>query len=584
MTLKRGTMSGNRGCAIWIVNIMTILLTIFSICCVAIVLSLFWPLLRGVPNPLIYFTSGGGGPRNQKQGTADLLIRRRVLLENLRDIQIERDFGKLNPEEYATLARPLFAELEDVEERLKERGSAPATREVRRNRLGWFCPDCGNLNHAPPPNEDEDPDAPKTADDDLKHANCVQCGRPARIEWDLAGSAPASTSPGTQTALQFFFAGALALGALVTPGGGLFAQPPVAGDQAGSDAPVVFQGLIANGTRGGAPATVESLELIQLGEGVMQTVQVLSNVGPRFAFDAVPRPSAPHLIRATYRGERYSTMVPPAPNFYSKPQAITVFETGAERRSVQITGAMRVTKLRAGGLAIQQYMVIANQSAPPRSYDPRGYHVFIPDGAEAIRASLQHESTRVPVPLSMDPVPDKKNRYRIDRGVRPGNSQLVIDYLLPDVKFIDALPEEDGVAGLPPARTPNTNENPHSAGALENPHSFRIIFWQPANAKPTVSGGRFEDIQIPNIGPALRVIYPAKSAGQGDASPATVSYDFSAGGVFVENPLQSDENPLFNSPIETTVGVIAGLCVFFLIASVIAGSGLQLVSGSRRKS
>ncbi|MCR9141560.1 MAG: zinc finger Ran-binding domain-containing protein [bacterium] len=558
---------------------MTITVTVLSIACIATVLSLFWPLLRGVPNPLIFFTNGGGGPGNKQAGTADLLIRRRVLLENLRDIQIERDFGKLSPTEYAAMAQPLFGELEAVEGRLNSRGAAASSKGVRRNRLGWFCPDCGNLNHAS-----------REAEPDLKNASCIQCGRPAQIEWDLpAGenssktgdvsdarsNSDANSSTGA-SALLLFLGGAFAVGALLLTPSAMHAQAP--GQQTGGAGDrIVLQGLIANGTRGGAPATVETLELIQLGDGVMQTVQTLTNAGPRFAFAPIPRPKAPHLIRATFRGERYSTMVPPAPNFYSKPQAITIFESGADRSSVQITGAMRVTKLKAGGLAIQQYMVITNESSPPRSYDPRGYHVYIPPGAEAIRASLQHESTRVPIPLTMDAVSGKENRYRIDRGVRPGNSQLVIDYLLPDLQFADALPQEEGRSGLPPARAPRENA-PGSAGPLaSSPHHFRIVFWQPANARPEIEGAQAEAITIPNIGEALRVVYP----GPGSAEPL-VKYDFSAGGVFVENPLQSDENPLFNTGLETTVGVIAGICVLFLIASLIGGSGLRLVSGGRK--
>lgn len=562
---------------------MTILLTVFSIICVAIVLSLFWPLLRGVRNPLIFFTNGGGGPDNKGAGTADLLIRRRVLLENLRDIQIERDFGKLNPDEYIAMANPLFSDLEQVEARLESQGAGTNTRKIRRNRLGWFCPDCGNLNHAP-----------RETHENLKNVSCIQCGRPAEIDWDLPvapgkKSTAADSSGASSSALILLTTGALVMGALLFPGSILHAQPPAAPNggstQADNTESVVFRGQVTNGTRGGAPATVETLELIQLGDGVMQTVQVLTNVGPRFDFAPVPRPQAPHLIRATYRGERYSTMVPPAPNFYLKPQAITVFETGADRRNVQITGAMRVTKLPAGGLAIQQYMVITNESVPPRSYDPRGYHIFIPEGAEAIRGSLQHESTRVPIPLTLDPIPEKKNRYRVNRGVRPGNSQLVVDYLLPDLKFIDALPQEDAILGLPPARSPIQNSENRAAplGAQnQSPHNFRIVFWQPANARPLVSGAKSETINIPNIGEALRVIYPAPQKNDSTGTDFTaVSYDFSAGGVFVENPLQSDENPLFNTTTETVVGIIAGIFILFLIASVIAGSGLRLVSGRK---
>lgn len=535
---------------------MTILITLFSILCALIVLSLFWPLLRGVPNPLIFFTNGSDG----QSGTADLKIRRRVLLENLRDIQIERDFGKLSADEYQALAAPLVAELDQVERRLGSATTSAGPRTIRRNRLGWFCPDCGNLNHLAKKGDADQADKLQ-----IKNQICIQCGLPAGVHDTTATTAPTASSTGTPNALTLIFAGFALGGALLLPARGLYAQMPGGGPAQGPEN-VVFRGEIQNGTRNGSPAKVERLELIQLGEGVMQTVQVIENAGPTFQFQAVPRPTGPHLIRATYQGESYSTMVPPAPNFYLQPQQITVFEPGADRRSVQITSAMRVTKLKGDRLAIQQFMVISNDSVPPRSFDPRGYHVYLPDGAETVRASLQHESTRMPIPLNLEPVADKPNRYRVDRGVRPGNSQLVIDYDLPDVKFVDALPDEkDAVPGLPPARTP--------AGSHENPHNFRIVFWQPGNARPTISGAQAETIEIPNIGEALRVVYP----GGGQA----VTFDFSAGGHFVENPMQSDTNPLFDTPTQTIVGVLSGLIVFFLIASIIAGSGLRVVPRRR---
>ena len=302
----------------------------------------------------------------------------------------------------------------------------------------------------------------------------------------------------------------------------------------------------------------------------MKTVQVLNNVGPNFRFAQVPPPTAPYLIRATYKGERYSTMVPPAPQFYSKPQPLTVFDRGAPRTAVQITGAMRVTKLRAGGLAIQQFLVISNRSQPQRSFDPRGYHVYIPEGAEAMRASLQHESTRVPIPLGLTPVegegPDSERRFYLDRGVRPGNSLLVIDYLLGDtLEFSDRLPNESGVK-LPPAKTPLI---PGVSAASAHGHDFRIVFWQPSNARPEVDGAlKAEDIEIPNIGSALRVSYPP---GGGE-----VRFDFSSGGVLIDRPLDSDSNPLFGTPTQTLVGVVAGLIFFFLLASVLAGSGVRV--------
>ena len=500
---------------------MTILITILSILLVAVILSLFWPLLRGVRDPLIYFISGGGA----RQASADLLIRRRVLLENLRDIQIERDFGKLTPPEYQNLAAPLLQELEEVETRLKAAGRAVHKDQVRRNRLGWLCPDCGNLNRK-----------------EYSEDQCLQCGRSINVLFVLFGG------------LLLF---ALSHGVFVND---LAAQTPGAST-------VELYGVIQNGTRGNAPAVAERIELISLGEGTMQIVEVLENAGPRFRFRAIPQPRGPHLIRAVFRGENYSTMVPPAPRFYLAEQTLTVFEPGADRRNVQITGAMRVTKTRTG-LAIQQFMVIANESTPPRSFQPSDYWMYIPANATAVRANLQHESTQMPIPVSLEPVEGAEQRFRLARGIRPGNSQLVIDYELPALQFRDALALDRSTPELPPAR----------GNGAPNPHAFRIIFWQPSNARPEVSGGQAESIQVPNLGEALRVVYPTPTAE--DTESSTVRFDFSGGGVFIENPLESDTNPLFDTPLQTIVGVISGLIVFFLLASVLAGSGLRLVPRS----
>jgi hypothetical protein len=135
-----------------------VLTVLFSLTLAGLTLALFRPAWRGVANPLIYFTSGG-------QARKDLILRRRVLLDNLRDIRIEKENGKLSENEYAALAQPLADELKRVDDALAG-GAAPVRNgaSVRRNRLGWICPACGAQNHAS--RESEIP-----AD-----AHCIQCG------------------------------------------------------------------------------------------------------------------------------------------------------------------------------------------------------------------------------------------------------------------------------------------------------------------------------------------------------------------------------------------------------------------------
>ncbi len=131
----------------------TILTVIFSILTILAVLALLLPLRTGVRSPLLFFTDGA-------RKSDDLRIRRRVIVENLRDLQIERELGKLSEERFRELAGPLAGELETVEAELQAAGTPARQRNVQSNRLGWYCPECGALNRDP----------------ELTFTQCVQCG------------------------------------------------------------------------------------------------------------------------------------------------------------------------------------------------------------------------------------------------------------------------------------------------------------------------------------------------------------------------------------------------------------------------
>ncbi len=120
-----------------------------------LVLSLFlgYPLLRGLLNPEYFFTSG-----KRTRSTDEL--RRLVVLENLRDLRVEQEHGKLSEGEFQELALPLARELEELE---KRQGPADADAlKPMRNRLGVVCPVCGALN--------------RNTDEDRSAEYCIQCG------------------------------------------------------------------------------------------------------------------------------------------------------------------------------------------------------------------------------------------------------------------------------------------------------------------------------------------------------------------------------------------------------------------------
>ncbi len=303
-------------------------------------------------------------------------------------------------------------------------------------------------------------------------------------------------------------------------------------------AKIDLRGSFRNGTTN-RPARVTKLELIAL-QGGMQIMQVRENIGPTFTFTGLKRPATPMLLRATFRGERYVAMIPPAPRFWKKRHLITVFEKKPLGVDTRVSAAMQISRT-AEGLRVSKIFAIANKTRYTSGTD--AFFIPLPADAKKVRGSLEHDATRIPAPLSLTKTP---RGYRINRGFRPGNSALRIEFSVDGHEFKDrfhVLPE------LPAER-------------------FQMIWWRPTDAKPRVTGGKVTERNIPRLGPALRVDYPPN---------AVVAYDFNQGGVIVDNPMTSDVNPIFDSGLKTVVGMLVFLVFFFAVLSILSATGLKVV-------
>ena len=112
----------------------TLILIFCSILLMLIVGAIYLPILRGSYRGPHFFTMDGG--RGKK-----LKLQRRVLIENLRDIAIEKDGAKLSAEEFERLAAPLHRELEEVDRELERQGNRTGGGTLRG--VEHFCPVCG---------------------------------------------------------------------------------------------------------------------------------------------------------------------------------------------------------------------------------------------------------------------------------------------------------------------------------------------------------------------------------------------------------------------------------------------------------
>lgn len=295
---------------------------------------------------------------------------------------------------------------------------------------------------------------------------------------------------------------------------------------------ISFYGRLLNKTTG-QPARAEQLSLIRLSGG-MQVVETIKTAGPRFRFAPIARPTTPHLIRAIYRGGSYSSLIPPTEEYIRRSQTILVYDPGALPKDMKIVPIMWVTK-REMGLLIEKVFLMENSSNPPRSFDARGLAFFVPKGAEQLSAHISYD--QFPIPLQLQ---RRGASFALDRSVRPGRSELRIQYRLEGWQFADRLLIRSSQADLQP---------------------LRLLFWQPQDARPQVSGGEARSIEIPRLGPALQIEH---------ALGGEISYDFSAGGMAIERPLESDANPLFNSAWKTTAALLVSLTGLLILISFFA--------------
>ena len=124
---------------------------------------------------------------------------------------------------------------------------------------------------------------------------------------------------------------------------------------------VEIHGAVINGT-GGRPASPEKLELIRPGQQ-MTVLHTMDNPGATFRFPPAERVSVPFLIRATYQGETYVTVVPPVPERQDAAQKVEVFDSGARQQDLNIMPGVELLN-EEDGLRINLVYSIENVSNP----------------------------------------------------------------------------------------------------------------------------------------------------------------------------------------------------------------------------
>lgn len=305
---------------------------------------------------------------------------------------------------------------------------------------------------------------------------------------------------------------------------------------------IVIRGRIVNGTRQ-IPVQVSELKLIKLNRN-MEIVEEKKNVGPHFSFRTISGTNEMFMLRAVYKNQVYHKYISPSGVHKKIFHKLMVYDIRPLPSKPGMVMALQITKIK-NGLKISKIFVIRNKSQPRVAYSPDSFVFFLPNNASNIRSELKYAGSRIPFPVKMTKT---AKGYSINRGFLPGRSTLTISYFIAGNEFIDRRP---------------------AAMSKFDPHQGVLVWWRPQNARPVVTEGRAESIDIPGVGAALKLQY---------SETGVIRFNLKKGDIVIpDNTPIEINNPVFDTATKTIIGVFAVFFLFLTWVSIVRASGLRIV-------
>ncbi len=185
------------------------------------------------------------------------------------------------------------------------------------------------------------------------------------------------------------------------------------------------RGTVRNGTTGQPAAGVE-LTLVQPMGGMQELAHAKSGPQGEFTFENPNLGTQPMLVRASYQGIHFNTMVPPG----SSPVQVDIFEPSKDPKTIDVPSHFVIFRPNASTLTVAEEYQIENKSQRPRAYY-RTDGTF--DFALPEKGRLREVAAAGPagMPVVQLPIDKKNNRYSIAFAFRPGDNSVRYSYELP---------------------------------------------------------------------------------------------------------------------------------------------------------
>ena len=372
-----------------------------------------------------------------------------------------------------------------------------------------------------------------------------------------------------------------------------------------------FSGFIKNGSNSKITEFPE-IELISLDQG-MQIIEKIKPTSLNFHFSPLTPKLSPYLIRANYKGTSYTKLIPPTPIFWNKKQELTIYESGAKLNDVKISSAMSVTK-RKTNLNVEQVYVLQNFSKPMKSFDLSNIYFYIDLKAQNIRATLSYGKSSMPIPLI---VKISKNIINFDKGIRPGQAEIILNYTVNEMIIKDGfwyskdgsytgnskvllwrpndlIPEISGI-NFRKVEIPNlgfalqlgnfeeTNKTDEVENNLETSNKSKFEIYRDSNKNDIKENiikndnnnkienrekaDKFEKIKNNEKTDKTQNIENNELSEKNNLKNKNqfFKYDFSKVSYLIDDPINSDENPIFNTNFKIFIGLFLIILQLFVL-------------------
>lgn len=190
-----------------------------------------------------------------------------------------------------------------------------------------------------------------------------------------------------------------------------------------------ISGRVTNGTTG-QPVANQFVNLIALREQMVPVRETETDSEGRFRFVVAANPNERFLVQVPYRGVLYSRPAMPGTG-ETVSVDIEVFEIGAPSENVSLEAHTIILEPHRDHVRVIESYAVNNTSRPPRAFYPDGggFRFALPGAVGDLQVSAGRSGS---VSLKQQPQPTtQKDVYVIDFAVRPGESEIQINYALP---------------------------------------------------------------------------------------------------------------------------------------------------------